>query len=177
MGGVMRVTIEHREEGAGLSGSKKHYFVDCAIDFSEEEKAIIKSRGLYDHHFTIDGAEPPRTTGNFIGAGALKGFAPIIGLGGFIWGVFGGGSLAGLLVFGAIGMYIAGFFMDRKPVGEALSQTINVRRLINNPRFTVFAPDPAYAKGLEGQIREDLTNLKTLITESAEVRAKQTFEL
>jgi hypothetical protein len=38
----MRVTIEHREESAGILGSTKHHFVDCSVEFSEEEKAIIK---------------------------------------------------------------------------------------------------------------------------------------
>jgi hypothetical protein len=173
----MRVTIEHREQTAGVGGNKRNYFVDCLVELSQEERAIIKARSLYDHHFAVDGAEPPRSTTNFIGAGALKGFAPIIGIGGFIWGVFGGGTAAGLLVFGAIGMFIAGFIMDRKPPGGSEPQTITIRRLISNPRILIYAPDPASAKIVEDELSQNLTNLKSLIAGSAEVRGRHSFEL
>jgi hypothetical protein len=173
----MRVTIEHREESAGLSGNKRHYFVHCSVEFSQEELAIIKARSLYEHHFTVDGAEPPRTEGHAVGAGFLKGIAPLCIVGGFIFGLFGGGVLAGFILFGGIASWIIGFFMDQRPPGEAQLQNVTIRRLVSNPKFTMFATDPAYAKALEDKLRQDLANLKGLITESAEVRVTQTFEL
>jgi hypothetical protein len=49
--------------------------------------------------------------------------------------------------------------------------------LLNKPTFTVHAWNPAAAKGVEEEIREDLTALKAVIANSAEIKAKQTFEL
>ena len=42
----MRITFNHREETAGLTGNDHHYFLDCEVLFSEEEKAIVQTRGL-----------------------------------------------------------------------------------------------------------------------------------
>jgi hypothetical protein len=173
----MRVTIDHREETTGLAGNKRNYFVDCLVELSEEERAIIKARSLYDHYFIAKGAEPPRSTADFIGAGFLKGSAPIIGIIGFVWGIFGGGAPATLMFFGAIGMAVAGFVMDRKPMGEAEPQTINCRRLLGNPRITIYAPDPAVAKIAEDELTQNLANLKSLITESAEIRGRHSYDL
>ena len=44
-GAIMRVTMEHREE-SGIVFDEKNYYVDTTVVFSEEERAIIKARGL-----------------------------------------------------------------------------------------------------------------------------------
>jgi hypothetical protein len=174
--GVMRVTIEHREETAGATGSKRNYFVDCTVQFSEEERAIIQARGLYDHHIVVDSALPPRSGAHFVGAGFLRGFAPITGIAGFVIMFFSEG-LGAFLIFLAIGMFVAGFFMDRRDVGPGEPQQITMRRLLNNARFSIYAADPASAKVIDADLREKLSNLKSLLTGSAEISAKQTFEL
>ena len=46
-----------------------------------------------------------------------------------------------------------------------------------NPAFTVHAWNPAAAKGIEEDIRENLVSLKNIIQNSAQIQAKQTFEL
>jgi hypothetical protein len=56
----MRVVIDHRQLLTGL-GSKISQFVDCTVQFSEEEKAIIKKRGLGDHIIVLDPPTPPPT--------------------------------------------------------------------------------------------------------------------
>ena len=38
----MRVTIEHRESVSGIRAAHKDCYIDCQVEFSEEEKAIIK---------------------------------------------------------------------------------------------------------------------------------------
>ncbi len=42
----MRVSIEHTEKKTGLIRKKTHYCVTCKVNFSEEEKQIIKQRDL-----------------------------------------------------------------------------------------------------------------------------------
>jgi hypothetical protein len=173
----MRVTIEHREEATGVSRSKRNYFVDCNIQLSEEERAIIRARGLQEHFFTTEGARPPRTSASFAAAPALKGCAPLIGVAGFIWGLFGGGTPAGLMLFGAIGMFAYGFYIDLQPMGAAEEQTITLGRLLRMPKFSVFAPSPSQAKEIDAQLREKLANVKSNLVASAEIEKKQTFEL
>jgi hypothetical protein len=48
----VRVTIRTREQD-GLLPSKKLYFTDCTVLFSEEEKAIVQARGLGQHYFVV----------------------------------------------------------------------------------------------------------------------------
>jgi len=176
LGDAVRVTIEHREEAAGFSGQKRNYFVDCTVDLSEEEKAIISARGLQKHFITVPPAEPPRTAGAFMGAGALRGFGPIIAVAGFIFGLFGGGVLAGLMLFGGLGMVAWGFMSDTKDKFYG-DQTITLGRLVTHPNIRVWSPNPANAKSTDQSIREQLANLKENLKESAAIPAKQTFEL
>lgn len=60
---------------------------------------------------------------------------------------------------------------------DTTEQTIMVRQLITKPNFTVNASNPAFAKVVEEEVRGELATLKTLIQESAELPARQTFEL
>ena len=75
----MRVTIDHRQQTTGL-GSKTSQFVDCVVLFSEEEKAIIKVRGLTDHLIVVDPPSPPPSYREYMIAGVLQGFAPFFTL-------------------------------------------------------------------------------------------------
>jgi hypothetical protein len=45
----MRITIEHKEETKGIVFKQPVYAVRYAIQFSDEELAIIKHRNLNDH--------------------------------------------------------------------------------------------------------------------------------
>ena len=50
----MQVTLRHRQAGAA------RFFVDCEIQFSEEEKAIIYQRGLGEAHDPSANRDSPR---------------------------------------------------------------------------------------------------------------------
>src|SRR5580693_6326833 len=78
----MRVTTEHRQQTTGL-GSTQSQFVDCTVQFSEEEKAIIAVRGLYDHLIVLDNPRPSPSYREYMTAGILLAFTPIIGFIGF----------------------------------------------------------------------------------------------
>jgi hypothetical protein len=163
----------------GAAGTKRNYYVDVETLFSEEEKGIIQARGLYGHNFTIGPAIPPRSFGHFVGAGWLRGVYRIILVVGVIVAIAYSGALGGLLFFVGIVMGITGFIMDRRGTIEESNppQTLTLRRLLDNPRITIYAVDPADAKTVDDQLREHLADIKNLIEESAAIRAKETFEL
>jgi hypothetical protein len=180
----MRVTTEHRQQTTGL-GSSQSQFVDCLVQFSEEEKAIIKVRGLYDHVIVIDPPSPPPTYREYMTAGILLAFSPlvgIIGFGLFLSSVFTGGGYAVLggflFFFGSPIAWATGFLMDRSMDirFKHPKQHVSIRSMLAAP-FTVYSPDPAYSDLVVDQIRERLTILKYTISGSADERQKQTYEL
>lgn len=174
----MRVTIEHREQTSGLAGHKDSY-VDCTVNFSEEERAIIKERDLYREGFTVRTSTPLPTGSSMLGTGLMRFVGPFMIVGGFIWGLAGSGTPAGLIVFAGIGFVIYGWFRSRKEDKrlETSEQQITIKQLLGTPTFAAHAPNPAVAKVIEDDIRENLVGLKNLIQNSAQVQAKQTFEL
>src|ERR1700733_12241873 len=102
----MRVTIDHRQQNTGL-GSTISQFVECTVQFSEEEKAIIRVRGLNDHIIVLDPPSPPPSYREYMTAGILQGFAPLFAIIGFgliilsIFDAFSGGRGGGS--FGVFG--------------------------------------------------------------------------
>ena len=179
----MRVTIDHSQESTGL-GSKTSQFVDCVVLFSEEEKAIIKVRGLTDHVIVVDPPSPPPSYREYMIAGVLQGFAPFFVLVGFVLifsAIFAGGGYAILgvllVIFTPIGWGI-GFLMDRYMNVRFThpKQHISVRAMLAGP-FRVYSPDPAYSDLVVDQIRERLTFLKQTIVGSADLRERQSYEL
>lgn len=175
----MRVTIEHREQAAGVLKNHRESYIDCRVEFSEEEKAIIKARDLYRNGFSAWAATPLAGKPAVIGTGLLRILAPLLAIIGLIWGFAGGGNLAGLLLFAGIGLFLYGWIAGRKQDKRAGNdeQQITIKRLLGNPSFTVYAFDPAAAKGYELQLREHLQNLKDLLINSAQIQGKQSFEL
>lgn len=180
----MRVTIEHREEAGGVAGNRRSYFVDCAVTFSEEERAIIKARDLSKHNFTLPAATPLPTKTEFYGYPVLRTAGRLMIAVGFFWGIFtafqkDASSLPGPMLFAGIGIEIFGWLKTRK-VDRRLDiddQRVTLGKLMSDGRFTVYAVDPAAAKGVEEQIRAALAGIKQLIQGSAEISSRQTFEL
>src|SRR5215471_8317022 len=121
----MRVTINHRQKTTGLGGTESQ-FVDCTVQFSEEEKAIIKVRGLADHLIVLDNPRPPPSYREYMTAGILLAFSPLFAIIGFwtlIFGVanlmssqgqsgFGYLAIGGLLFAFAPFAWAIGFLMD-----------------------------------------------------------------
>jgi hypothetical protein len=177
MGAAVRVTIEHREQTSGIAGNHKECYVDCKVEFSEEERAIIKARDLYGEGFTVRTSTPLPSKAAFFSTNIMRVVGRFMMLGGFILGV--AGTNFGFLFFVGLGLEIWGWIRTRTEDKrfESDEQTVTVKQLLSNPLFTVHAWNAGYAKGVEGDIREHLVGLKNLIMNSAEVRAKQTFEL
>src|ERR1700739_2946710 len=186
----MRVTIDHRQQTTGLGGTQSQ-FVNCTVQFSEEEKAIINVRGLADHLIVLEHPRPPPSYREYMTAGILLAFSPLFGLIGFLTVIYailnlffsGGRSAAGYLLIGALLLFFApfawaiGFLMDRAMNHQFThpKQFITIREMLLRP-FTVHSPDPAYSDLIVEQIKERLAILKAIILGSAEIREKETYE-
>jgi hypothetical protein len=180
----VRVTISHREETAGMGGQKRNYFVDCEVLLSEEEQAVIRNRGLGDNYITTESAIP---TGSGIADYTIPNTAMrvgarlcvIAGVVAVIASIFvsAAGGLAFLFFLIAFGLFVFRKMGEKKSEVSYSDQKITAGRLLQNPRFTVYAPNPARARSYDDAIRDQLTTLKNLMTASADIRAKETFEL
>ena len=184
----MRVTIEHREKAAGITGAKRHYFVDCTVEFSEEEKAIIKQRGLGDQFIEMESAIP---TGSGISDytwanAALRLLSRLLVLGGVAVILYNIATNAlasgtdvepGYFFIAAFATFVFRKLAERRSDASYAERRITLRDLLNTPSFSAYASNPAFAQGLEANIREQLVGLKNIMTASAEVPKKQTFEL
>lgn len=181
----MRVTIEHREATSGVLGNHTECYVDCTVLFSEEESAIIKARDLYREGFIVRTSTPLPTKVQFFSTGIIRTVGRFMIVGGFLYGLFVEGfghantTIGGPVLFIGIGLEIYGWMRTRKEDKrfETDEQEITVKKLLNTPTFTVHAWNPATAKGIEDDIRENLVSLKNVIKNSAQIQAKQTFEL
>lgn len=174
----MRVTLEHREETSGITGNQKDTYIDCTVLFSEEEKAIVRQRNLYDQSFQIDAATKLDSSASFVGSGVLRVVGILMVIAGVIAGIA-GSSLGGLLFFVGAGIGIWGWLRGRKQDKRVANpqQDISIKTLLNNPKFTVHAGTPAFAKVVDDEIQQGLKRFKLLISQSAELKEKQTFEL
>ena len=179
----MRVSIKHREETSGVLQNQKQCYLDCQVEFSEEERSIIKERDLYRDGFTVRTSTPVRTMASFGSTIFMRLASPFIAIGGLVYGIVGSGPLAEplgtLLIFGGIGLFIYSWFRRRREDKRLANdeQFVTIKQLLSNPIFTVHAWNAHAAKGVEEELREHLASLKSLIKGSAELRAKQTFEL
>ena len=180
----MRVTIENREEKTGVTGNARKYYVDCTVEFSEEEKAIIKARDLSAHSFEIGAAEAFPSHVAYVGSGVLYTAGILLVLVGFFGSIYVmfaqlRTTFFGYCFFGGIGLAIYSWLQGRKQDKRIQNpdQTVRIRDLLTKGRFTVNAINPAYLKAIEDDIRSHLLTTKALIQESAEITTKQTFEL
>jgi len=181
----MRVTIEHREATTGVLNSHKESYVDCTVNFSEEERAIIQARDLYREGFSVRTSTPLPSRSSIFSTGLMRGLGPLMIVGGLFYGMIVEGLAGAKTNFGApvlfigIGLTVYGFVRGRKEDKRFVQdeQHVTIKQLLNSPTFTVHAWNPAAAKGIEGDIREHLVALKNLIKDSADIKAKQTFEL
>ena len=81
----MRVNLSTRQMD-GILPWRKQFFVDCTVLFSEEEKAIIHTRGLGQHYFQVGPETPPASNSLRIGSILLQVFSPLLWLTGCVTG-------------------------------------------------------------------------------------------
>lgn len=181
----MRVTIQHRQED-GIRPNKKRNYVDCTVLFSEEEKAIIRERGLGQHYIVAEPETPPSTRAHRRFGILLQALAPIVLLGGCVAGLGmtfagngrGGDSVGGFALFAALAMFFGGIALKRYfRVAQQPEQPITLGRLLINPSFTSYAVDNGHAKALDQELRETLARLKDGLLANRDIKEAETFEL
>jgi hypothetical protein len=181
----VRVTITHREADGLLPSTKRHY-VDCTVLFSEEEKAIIRARGLGSHYIITDPEMPPPAARLGAVATSLKALAPLVFVGGCAGGIgvtiagknHAGDAVAGFCFLASLAMLLGGIALRRHlRVAEQPQQTLTLGRLLSNPLFCVYALDNARAKAVDFELRETLARLKDGLLENRDIVAAATFEL
>jgi hypothetical protein len=178
----MRVTIGHREEATGFSGKGRNYFVDCRVEFSEEEKAIIQARALHNHIIMDAHLQPPPPPVHRSGPFWMRLSAPWLVLAGLVIGFLSlfthaGGNLGPMILFVGLAFWLLGPILFGKQQAAWDSVPVTVHRLMGSNGVSLYAVDPAAAKGLDEEFRDGLAGLKKLIVASAELRSKETFDL
>jgi hypothetical protein len=177
----MRVTIEHREQAAGR---RHHYFVDCTVAFSEEEKAIVKVRGLENRRFEVPAATAKPSLSAQMSTGFLRAGGVLLMIGSAITGVImgfagsGDGPTVFLFIIGA-GMAVYGWVRDQRQANRLADagQIVTIGHLLSRASFSVHADDPSEAKAVDDLIRRHLADVKELLSDSADLATRQTFEL
>lgn len=181
----MQITIKHRQED-GLLPSKKRHYLDCTILFSEEEKAIIRERGLGAHYLAVDPEVPAPGAASGTVATLLKASAPLVFLGGCVAGIGmsvagngrGGDAIGGFTVFAALAMFLGGIALKRHVrIAEQPEQLVTLSRLLNNPTFSIYAFDNARAKTVDTELRASLARLKEGLFVNRDLIVPETFEL
>ena len=183
----MRVTIEHRETTAGVLGKHKDCYVDCRVEFNEEENAIIKAaRSLQPRHYDPGATPPADQKRAIVGTGMhARRRPPHDDRRPYLRAVCRLRrhpdrtmahccSLSASVSKSAAGMR----HRTEDKRFEVREQQITVKQLLDESALhrPHLRPRPP-PKASKMQIRENLSDLKNLIANSAELRAKQTFEL
>ena len=185
----MQVTLRHRQEVAGLTGSQLNHFIDCRVEFSEEEKAIITTRGLgTQYSITVP---PARPTGSGMAMDGLAGGCSRIVGGGF--GILGalfvfapmmaGESVPPMLFMGlgmlAISAVIFGTMITAHTRHNATltDQSWGLDAFVASPMFTVYAESYDTAKYYDEKIRLELATIKDAIVRNIDIKKTETFEL
>ena len=175
-GAIMRVTMEHREE-SGIVFDEKNYYVDTTVVFSEEERAIVQARGLGGQKAASGYRSKPPSDAALVTAEYLRAFGPgALALSALI-GFFGSGPLGAFLFLAAAAGWAYGYIAPIQYAQANKEHVVEVRHIIANQTFAFYAETPAHAKGLADRLAAQLAELKHIITESAELGAKNTFEL
>src|SRR5437868_13491630 len=108
---------------------------------------------------------------------ALGGFGPLMILGGFIFGLVGGGVLAGLIIIAGIGLWIWSYVGDTVIDAQHGSKTYTVGNLLRDAEVRLMATDPVGTKAYEHELRENLQNIEKYIEASEALGAKESFEV
>jgi hypothetical protein len=179
---MMRVTIEHREEATGFSGKSRNYFVDCRVEFAEEEKAIIQARALRDQIVMEAHLRPPPPPPLKSKPFWLRVAGPWLMFAGFVIGFLSlftnaGGNLGPMLFFVGAGFWLYGVIGFNRQQAPWDAESITIGTLLSPRPVSIYATDPASAKVLDERFREALVGVKQLVSASAKLRDKETFDL
>jgi hypothetical protein len=179
----MQVTLRHRQAAPGS------FFVDCEVQFSEEEKSIIQHRGLGKHTIEVPSGIPHGSGVHpdaFIARMAVYPltFCLIVGVVLLLIGIAEHQALPWAVFWLAI--WIGGAlyfrFAHQRHAASQKDQIIPLQRLLSNSVFTIAATDINEARYREDKVREVLKDMKQFLVGNAVVgnvalKEVETFEL
>lgn len=181
----MRLTTDYREQPTGVLQGTKCFFLACHVAFTEEERAVVQERGMYDEFIEVPSDRPPPTRSGDFGAVAMRVagliLIPVGLLTGFVTGIAGSNLATPLYFLAVIGiaLFVIGKMKDRaaNKYDENPNQRLTLRKLLANPEFLVYATALDVAKMYEEQVRNSLQQISQLIRESVVVPEKNTYDL
>lgn len=187
MGGKMKLTVAFRDKPAGGFSGTKHHFVACHVEFSNEERAIIQERGLYDHFVLVPSDVAPPTRGGDIVAMLMRLtgiiLAPLGGLFALVASLkpqeAAGAGRAWMMLIAGVALFTIGKIKDIRANKRASNpdQKLTLRRLLATPDFVVHAISLQEAQGFEADVRETLSVMAKSIRQSSAVPEQTSYEL
>jgi hypothetical protein len=185
----MQLTTDYRESWVGAGTGVKELYLVCTVQFTNEERAVVQARGIYDTWIEVPPAEKPRSMASTMGTGCLVIAGALIGGFGLVGSLLSltthepGYVLLRLAFFsiagGGIALFVYGKLRDHrdKQYSENPNQKLTIRKLLTQPTFTVHAYTPVQAQEFEEHVRQSLTYLADTIRASAVAGEKNTYEL
>jgi hypothetical protein len=161
----MRVTIDHRE-AISVFG-RTQFFIDCTVQFSEAERAVIRNRQLGDHNIAVDHDIPWfRSIRGYIAVLIVLRFTffftavallPTLAIFS-IWNIHGGWWM--LIVMACLGSYVYRKYLERQFKKSAEKRHVSLSDMLKHKKFTVYAPDAYLAGEAEKSILAQINDLK-----------------
>jgi hypothetical protein len=168
----MKVTVTHTE----VKRRNLLHYVNCSVEFSETEKAIMRERSLTGNSLVFEKGQvnyPPEAdhdeTRMFKAVAALCAVAVVPFM-------FISSTAAMCCLVGAIALFIVSRNMG-KIQASSYQHEVQVKDLIAGKPFSVVGYDAVQATNIDAEIREVLEGFKRYLTISAETPRPQTFEL
>ena len=183
----MKLTVAYRDKPAGGFSGAKHHFVAFHVDFSNEERAIIQQRGLYDQFVTVPTDTPPPTRGGDFLSMVMRLIGIVLIPIGGLFALLAylkpsqseGGTTGWLMLIAGVILFTVGKVKDMSANKRESSpeQNLTYRRLLTNSDFVVFAYSLQEAQGIEIEVRESLSGVASSIRQSSTVPDQTSYEL
>ena len=178
----MRAFIEHRGH-YGFLGFNPRFTLYLQIEFSNEERAIVRTRALQNYIFDLSpgylGSSESRYSREMLAAMEMGGIALFIL--GFLSifiaaavSAFGPATLA-CIVVGVVLFWYAQSAKRREQ--SAFLKELTLGFLLDNPAISIQTLNPGQAPLLEENVRLRLSKLKHFLSQTHELATQRAFEM
>jgi hypothetical protein len=176
----MRVTVEHLEKPRGILGIHRAFYLDCFVELTEEERAIIGARDLEHHTIPLPKGfvavpNPDDIRRHYALKVAIAAAAALFGL---VFSVVTGGTVVyfGLLFFAGCGYAIYCAVRIVFPPDIELER-LPLSLLLERRHFSIRSNSPSRSKDIEVALTKALESAKLFIDDSAELGGRRTIEI
>lgn len=177
----MRAFVEHRGR-YGLFGFGPRYTLYLALEFSNEERAIIHERALQNYVFDLSpgylATSESRFSPEALSAMTLGGI--ILLLAGLVLVFLAAaasafGPFALLALFGGVALFWYAQFAKRREQA-AFTKQLTLGQLLDHPDISIQTINPALSTTLDENIRDRIARLKLFLTDTQTLSSVRTFE-